>query len=296
MLRRLVLLAAALLLCLTSASASLPVHVNEEPPEDWESRNLLRLYAFSSYRSDALVIECGGETLAVDGSLTKYYEKLMAAYEDCGFMKDGHPHIDRLFNTHPDNDHIQGLYVMLRHGLTTNEFLSTFRKGYQTYYQKMCVATLEKYNVPYRRLEQNEVLRVGDAEVTAFWWQEGTSTNYLSGQLHVRFGDATILLTGDATGLAQRALLEQVGPELLEADILKMPHHGLTACVPEFLEAVDPAYAIITHSAKNEQTGCKNAVRQLKNRGVPYSFTYQGRIVCETDGKEWYVRQYTDKY
>ena len=36
MLRRLVLLAAALLLCLTSASASLPVHVNEEPPEDWE--------------------------------------------------------------------------------------------------------------------------------------------------------------------------------------------------------------------------------------------------------------------
>ncbi len=52
-----------------------------------------------------------------------------------------------------------------------------------------------------------------------------------------------ILLTGDIEPEAQRALLG-AGVDL-DADVLKVPHHGSANTLPEFLEAVSPRVAVI---------------------------------------------------
>ncbi|WP_326552432.1 ComEC/Rec2 family competence protein [Micromonospora sp. NBC_01813] len=54
-----------------------------------------------------------------------------------------------------------------------------------------------------------------------------------------------ILLTGDAEHESQRALLDRFGPAGLRADVLKVAHHGSSFQEVEFLDAVDPAVAVV---------------------------------------------------
>lgn len=54
-----------------------------------------------------------------------------------------------------------------------------------------------------------------------------------------------ILLTGDAEHESQRALLDRFGRAGLRADVLKVAHHGSAFQEVEFLDAVDPAVAVV---------------------------------------------------
>ncbi|MFY1698728.1 MULTISPECIES: ComEC/Rec2 family competence protein [unclassified Solwaraspora] len=60
-----------------------------------------------------------------------------------------------------------------------------------------------------------------------------------------------ILLTGDAEHESQRALLERFGPAGLRADVLKVAHHGSALQEVAFLDAVDPAVAVVPVGAGN---------------------------------------------
>ena len=55
-----------------------------------------------------------------------------------------------------------------------------------------------------------------------------------------------VLLPGDAEVELQRALLAQLGPDRLRADVLKIAHHGSAYQDHAFLDAIDPAVAIVS--------------------------------------------------
>ncbi|WFE61873.1 ComEC/Rec2 family competence protein [Micromonospora sp. WMMD714] len=61
-----------------------------------------------------------------------------------------------------------------------------------------------------------------------------------------------IVLSGDAETEEQRALLEQVPPEALRAEVLKVAHHGSAYQDPAFLDAVRPAVALVPVGADND--------------------------------------------
>lgn len=58
-----------------------------------------------------------------------------------------------------------------------------------------------------------------------------------------------ILLTGDIEAPAQRRLMRAGIP--IQADILKLPHHGSRTTTKEFLEAVRPGLVLISVGADN---------------------------------------------
>lgn len=60
----------------------------------------------------------------------------------------------------------------------------------------------------------------------------------------------SVLLTGDVELEAQRMLLNAGGG--LDVDVLKVPHHGSSFQVPEFLAATDPAVALVGVGEGNE--------------------------------------------
>jgi competence protein ComEC len=60
----------------------------------------------------------------------------------------------------------------------------------------------------------------------------------------------SVLLTGDVELEGQRALL--ASGAALGVDVLKVPHHGSSFQVREFLEAADPAVALVGVGAGNE--------------------------------------------
>lgn len=68
--------------------------------------------------------------------------------------------------------------------------------------------------------------------------------------LRVSTHGRSLLLTGDVEVEAQQALLDS--GEDLTADVLKVPHHGSSVQLPEFLDAVDADLAVISVGADND--------------------------------------------
>ncbi|MFC0532637.1 ComEC/Rec2 family competence protein [Phytohabitans kaempferiae] len=81
----------------------------------------------------------------------------------------------------------------------------------------------------------------------------GTRSDPNNNSLVVRIsvGGLSVLLTGDAESEEQRALLERVGPAGLRAHVLKVAHHGSAYQDGEFLDAVDPALALVSVGVDN---------------------------------------------
>lgn len=286
-----------LLLCLLlgagGALAEIPVYFGEEPPADWEERELLRLYVFNAPSNDIMLLTCSGESMMVDAGRKEKRIPLMHALDELGFVTDGKAWVDTLMNTHPHDDHIQGYHSLLYYDqLQASEFLTNLPLDYRNEWLQKTLRRLEEDGIPARTLAQNEVLHLGGAEITAFWYQEAPELNGRSVVLHVTYGDASLLLTADISGAAQKALVKQVPADWLRSDVMKAPHHGITACVADFLDAVQPQFVFIT----NNKSRTAKCTAQLSRRRIAYTQVSLGRIVLETDGTVWYIRQYKDKF
>jgi len=289
------LVGAVMVLLLGSALAlgDVEVHFHETPPDDWNERNLFRLTMFRTTYNDAMLLECGGQTMIVDSGTKKWTKSLLRAYREKNLVdENGNVHVDRIFISHPHDDHVGGAIRMVENGLTADEYLTNIPRNFKDDLHRKAIKTMEKHQIPIHFLEQNEILTMGDAELRVFWYSGYKDLNQASAIIHVRFGDATLLLTGDAVNAAQRGLLREWPVEYLRSDVMKAPHHAINACEKAFLEAVNPK--LVFASAQRDQIS--ETVNQMKTHGIPLVCHTLGRIVLETDGTVWYVEQYRDTF
>jgi competence protein ComEC len=98
--------------------------------------------------------------------------------------------------------------------------------------------------------------RTGGLELTALGPPEpmrGTSSdpNNNSLVLRARVDGRTVLLAGDAETEEQQAMLSHPVAGGVRADVLKVAHHGSAYQEPAFLDAVDPAVALVSVGRDN---------------------------------------------
>jgi competence protein ComEC len=104
--------------------------------------------------------------------------------------------------------------------------------------------------------------------------------------LHVSYGKTSVLLEGDAEKAVERRIAS-LHPE--HADLLKVGHHGsATSTTPEILEAVHPAYAVISVGYRNSFGLPKASVLgRLQASGVRvYRTDIDGAVTFYLDGRE----------
>jgi competence protein ComEC len=70
--------------------------------------------------------------------------------------------------------------------------------------------------------------------------------------MHADIDGVSVLLAGDAETEEQSALLDRYGPAPLRAVVLKVPHHGSSYQDAAFLDAADPAVAMVPVGKDNE--------------------------------------------
>lgn len=285
----------ALILVLAAGAASGEVYIDQEKPEDWESRDLLRIWALYALDCDSFVVECGGETMLIDGGNRPKEADLTAFLKEHGWQ-----HLNIIYNSHPHDDHIEAQYNALMHGnITADVFISPFQEDYRANdrleFHKKTMKVLTEKGIPFRQLLDKEELTLGGAKMVQYRYGKETkkpgggsmTMNDLSGVLRICFGDASILLTADIGGTIQEMMAKEYGAEVLKSDILKAPHHGKNAVNAELLRTVDPKLVLVT--GKVART--KACVNQIKKAGIPCKLTSYGTILMETDGKDWYVNQ-----
>ena len=283
--RTLTALVQCVLLAMEAMNALGEVYVDQTLPEDWTQRERFSITVFRTGEGDAMLLQCGGEAMMVDGGPYKYREKLRDALNGRGIS-----HFKYLFSTHPHDDHVEGLRMLLSYGFTAEAFLSPFPKNFSYDLQQKAVRQVDRSGVPYRQLQDGDVLTLGGATITVYWWEEGKTIDAKCPIARVEFGDSSALLCSDIIGDTQQYYLKTLDAAFLRADVVKAPHHGITPFQIDFLDAVDPAFVIVTNYS-NYGTDLTKFKNQMKNRHLPAKYSGDGTVYLETDGTDWYVWQ-----
>ena len=130
-------------------------------------------------------------------------------------------------------------------------------------------------------------------------WPPGAgelSTNNDSIVLRLKFGEHSILLTGDIEKSAERALVESHHD--LNANVVKVPHHGSkTSSTDDFVRATSPHLAIVS-VGRNSMFGHphEEVVQRWESNGATVITTGEcGTITITTDGRDLTLKRFIEK-
>ena len=230
-------------------------------------------------QGDATLIKADGHAMLIDagendkGTAVQLYLK-----------KQGVERLDYLVLTHTDSDHIGGADVIISKFDIGQIFLSDFKKDNKTYRELM--DSMKSRNMTYSIPEVGEEYELGNATFTIIAPNDTyEDPNNSSMALIVDYGDNSFLFSGDCEEEAERDILEN-GMNI-DVDVYQAGHHGSrSSSTEEFLDAMSPAYAVISCEEKNSY-GHPHAqtLNNLRARRIRVFRTdEQGSIVAYSDG------------
>ena len=159
--------------------------------------------------------------------------------------------IEHMVLTHPHIDHLKGLIAVAQR-YQIGEVLAEQDDYPGDNFQKWR-DILKQNNVPYRIVRQGDRFAWGDISAQVLWPNSiGENVNDNSIVLELKYGQAEVILTGDAEKNSLAAICQKYG-DSLKSSIVKVPHHGSQNGINEcFWQKASPEYAIISVGRDNK--------------------------------------------
>lgn len=253
---------------------------------------LLRIYFLNVGQGDAIFIQApNGNQVLIDGgpdsAVLSQLENVLPLYD-----RD----LDMVIATHPDHDHIGGLFGVLEHYTVGTIVESLLLRDTGEFKRWQTVVTSEEAEVVEgiagRKIDLgNEVTLTVLYPIESLQDQLIKKANNYSVVTMLHYRDLEVLLTGDIEALTERALLSS--GILLDADVLKVPHHGSkTSSTLEFLQEVTPD-AVVMQVGKGNTYGHPHpdVLKRLENLGIKqYRTDVDGRVELVSDGSHYTIR------
>lgn len=215
-------------------------------------------------------------------------------------LKDVMPFYDRSIDlimiTNPDKDHIGGfLPVLNRYEVKEVIEPGTGNKS-QTYSTLQTLISEEgarktfAYDISRIELDKEHNIYFEiffpDRDVSEMTSNDGSIVGKLE------YGSTTILFTGDTTKATENYVLK-IASSSLDADILKVAHHGSrTSSREEFVKAVSPDVAVISLGKDNSYGHPhRETIETFKKENIKILRTDElGTIIIQSDGKSFWVK------
>ncbi len=162
--------------------------------------------------------------------------------------------IDRIFISHADDDHFNGISDSLATVPARQVMVNRFfrQHAFANLRAGELLARLEHLDCPVSTIAAGQKIPLDrDVAIEVLWPDEQSpaDTNNSCLVLRLTIAGWRILFTGDIQSPAHEALL--LHPELLAADILVAPHHGSAEkTTARLIEAIDPPIVICSSGAK----------------------------------------------
>ena len=206
--------------------------------------------------SSSLLELAGGRTIIIDaGAATtpgfNCGKRIIAPY----LWSLGIGRIDDIILTHADADHYNGISALLERFQPDRLWIPRHQSEKQGYNALLARAQSLGIQIlhPKRETFISENLitlsrvdnRINDKSDETSFDQVKTDDNDNSLIISFKTGDFSVLFPGDITSSKEQKLVREEGD--LRHDILLSPHHGsATSNSPEFLEAVNPQYLVVS--------------------------------------------------
>lgn len=232
-------------------------------------------------QGDSILIKSDGENMLIDGGTTSSSETVVNYLIEQG-VKD----LKYIVGTHPHEDHIGGLVAVLDSFNVENIMLPNVLNTTGVF--ENLLDSIERKNLKIKKPVILETIGLGNARLTVLAPNsEGYNViNDYSIVLKLEHGDNSFLFTGDAEKKSEKEMLG-AHKSILKADVLKAGHHGSnTSSSGEFLDAVDPEYAIMSLARENTYGHPhKSILESFDKRGIKlYRTDLDGSIVVKSDG------------
>ena len=227
--------------------------------------------AILMYEGEVWLIDCGDERAA---------ERSLPLLEKLGITK-----IEKIFNTHPHHDHINGLAITDEAAEVT-ELLMCFSPD-ETDSGKKAKKVVEERGITLSGYGHGDVFAMGDGAVTLECWMAGDETldmNSRSAQIMLRYGQRSMLFMADMEYKGQIDLMTRIDAGQLACDLFKYPHHGKNAMHDEFYEALHAQLAVVTAYKRNDK-----GQKYLNSRRLPIAYTMKEGVCVhlQTNGAYW---------
>ena len=231
-------------------------------------------------QGDAAVIQCGGQSMLIDGGKPE-----KSSYIYAWLQQHGLSYLDVIVATHVDADHIGGLSGALNYASVGTAYCPETTGTTETF--QSFVKYLAQRGKQITGPTAGETFALGGAQIQILGpLHRAEDSNDNSIVLKVSFGATSFLFTGDAERAEEQDLLNS-GVNLLST-VLKVGHHGSdTSTSYPFLRAVAPQYAVISVGAGNSYGHPTEAVlSRLRDAGVTtFRTDMQGEITAVSDGQ-----------
>ncbi len=223
--------------------------------------------------------------ILIDTGEFQYAASLVENLRDLGISE-----LDIVIASHPHNDHMGGMDMIIEE-FPIGEFFTPRIPDSQvptTYsYERMLEALIEK-NVKVSVLDSETDLELPSGAYAEVFsptaGDEWEDLNDYSGVLKIGYRKSSFIFTGDAEAGVERKILE--GGYDATADVLICGHHGSsTSSSWEFLNAVNPKYAVISCGKDNRYGHPHDETLEKLNKinCMLYRTDKDGTILAETN-------------
>ncbi len=235
-------------------------------------------------KADSIFLTCEGKNILIDAGETNIYDVVNEYLRKLNIKT-----IDLLVLTHQHSDHVGSMSKIVDEfdvksfmmPQLKDEMIPTFIS-----YEKL-LNSLDKKNMHIDKPEVGTSYNIGNMKLDILApCKQYDDMNSNSIVFKATYKNKSFLFTGDAGEESEKDMIS-AGLNL-KADVLKVGHHGSkTATSEDFLNNVNPSYAVISVGEDRNKLPKKITIERLKEHKIKtYRTDIDGTVVFATDGED----------
>lgn len=255
--------------------------------------NVLEMHLLDADQGSSILIKDGKHSLLYDGG-----DSGTSSYVVAYLKKQGIEKLDYIIASHYDADHISGLIGVLNVFECEKVICPDYETDTDIFFSFESMLAKNGAEVVFPKC--GETFLFGDATFTIVGPQSYSyaTENDRSICVRLEYGRTHFLMCGDAEYPAENDMINSF--EEIQSDVLVVSHHGSgNASSKEFLDAVEPQYALISCMLGNQYGHpAEETLSRLKELGCElYRTDLQNEVIAYSDGAEiWFNQEPTSDW
>lgn len=262
-----------------------PKEPEKPKKEQFEKVRDLKVHYIDVGQGDSILVQLpNGETALIDGGPESSSQTVVNYLKEQNVEK-----IDYLVATHPHEDHIGGLPIVIQNFEIGNIYMPD--KTHTTKTFENLILAIQNKGIKFKTPIAGDMLLDKEGlNLTVLAPETNINEDNLNNYsivLKLNYKDNSFLFTGDAETESEQNMLN--GSYDLKSDVLKVGHHGsYSSTTNEFLEKINPEYAIISCGVENKYGYPHQAIiDKLEAKGIQiYRTDKDGTIIIAVDNEE----------
>lgn len=252
-------------------------NINIEEVNQNNFSDTLDVYFIDVGQADSILIKNEEYSMLIDAGNNEDGVKLVNYLNELNVNN-----FDYVIATHAHEDHIGGMDDIINNFQVDKFFMPDVLTTTKTF--EDVLDALENNYMTYNTFEENQEFSFGNANVKILYvGNDKNDLNDTSIVMKITYYNNSFLFTGDISSKVEKKILNKD----LKSDVLKVANHGSDySSTDEFLDLVDPKYAVISVGKNNiYKHPAESTLLKLNDRNIKiYRTDTSGTIIMNSDG------------